>query len=257
MNNEREMIDITINNEETCKLQSGLNALIIYIATSNNSNKPIEITFQESYILTKERKQIIQNVWLSTHFGTKGKILPLAKVESGLCFDNDQIKKLENGSQFYITYRNNDSEFKITNIFTKEANNWILMDQQEEHDPKGASEKIFNRYLKSRIERFESMEEQFGIEIRNISFTRNSNDHIGLAYEVISITNGKIPNSLNIDCYALDENGAVLDEDSGEQIPRSEFEGFKIVTKSFYGEDIVTRVSKVRIIPRKIRMAGD
>ena len=258
MNNEHEMIDIAINNEEVCKLQTGLNALIIYITTSNNSNKPSEIIFQESYILTKERRQIMQNVWLSSHFGSKGKILPLAKVESGLCFDNDQVKKLENGSQFYITYRNDDSEFKITNIFTKDANKWTLIDQQEEHDPKGGSERLFNKYLKNRIERFESMEEQSGIEIRNISLTKSStNAYIGLTYEIVSIISGKIPNSLNIDCYAIDGDGAILDQSSGGQLSKSEFDGFRIDSRCFSGEDITSRIDKVRIIPRKIRMAGD
>lgn len=238
--------EITISSHEYCPLESGTNALIIYIQTKNNSSKSIHVEFEKALILTEARTQVEQLVWLSGHF-IHGNILPSASVESGLCFDSNQIKKLEDGCKLFVKLREKNSEHKKIFIFTILNNQWVLSDYQEEHEPKGGTIKALNRHMKNRIERFELLEEEIGIEVRNISVISKSDDHLEIAYEHISTANA----AHTITIYAIDEDGWIIGGAEEFFNKTSGSPEFTMNTATIRRENILERIEKLRILPKR------
>ena len=125
----------------------------------------------------------------------------------------------------------------------RERGNWMVVESTERS--------TYNRELKSKIEHFESIEEQFGITLQNFSVKVEDENSLKLFCEVLA-SNGEIPeNDFTINIAIYDNNNDIVYTNS-ESKYAEEFKGFEILTFDYIKLDItVDEISKIRIYPTR------
>ena len=105
--------------------------------------------------------------------------------------------------------------------------------------------------LKSKIEHFEAIEEQFGIILQNFSIKVEDENSLKLFCEVLAL-NGEIPeNDFTINIAIYDSNNEIVYTDS-ESKYAEEFKGFEVLTFDYIKLDItIDEISKIRIYPTR------
>lgn len=107
----------------------------------------------------------------------------------------------------------------------------------------------YNRNLKSKIEHFEAIDEQFGIALQNFSVKVEDENTLKVFCELLAL-NGVIPeNDFSINIAIYDSNNDII-YTSLERIYADEFKGFQVLTFDHIKLDItVDEISKIRIYP--------
>lgn len=125
----------------------------------------------------------------------------------------------------------------------RERGNWMVVESTERS--------TYNRELKSKIEHFESIEEQFGITLQNFSVKVEDENSLKLFCEVLA-SNGEIPeNDFTINIAIYDNNNDIVYTNS-ESKYAEEFKGFEVLTFDYIKLDItVDEISKIRIYPTR------
>lgn len=125
----------------------------------------------------------------------------------------------------------------------RERGNWMVVESTERS--------TYNRELKSKIEHFESIEEQFGITLQNFSIKVEDENSLKLFCEVLA-SNGEIPeNDFTINIAIYDNNNDIVYTNS-ESKYAEEFKGFEVLTFDYIKLDItVDEISKIRIYPTR------
>ena len=125
----------------------------------------------------------------------------------------------------------------------RERGNWMVVESTERS--------TYNRELKSKIEHFESIEEQFGITLQNFSVKVEDENSLKVFCEVLAL-NGEIPkNDFTINIAIYDNNNDIVYTDS-ETKYAEEFKGFEVLTFDYIKLDItVDEISKIRIYPTR------
>ena len=109
---------------------------------------------------------------------------------------------------------------------------------------------ILKKELLQKIERLEAFEERMMIRFENISVTIVDKDSFNLFFEAHPITGTKINETIIIDCIIYDKNGAIIDKKYTYLIKDSFF-GFEVVDFFISGNEILDKVGKIRIYPKK------
>ena len=125
----------------------------------------------------------------------------------------------------------------------RERGNWMVVESIERS--------TYNRELKSKIEHFDAIEEQFGITLQNFSVKVEHENSLKLFCEVLAL-NGEIPeNDFTINIAVYDNNNEIVYTDS-ESKYAEEFKGFEVLTFDYIKLDItVDEISKIRIYPTR------
>ena len=152
----------------------------------------------------------------------------------------DDITGAYNGDRIELIV--NDGKFATLRLL-RERGQWTIVESIERS--------TYNRDLKSKIEHFEAIEEQFGITLQNFSVKVEDENSLKLFCEVLAI-NGEIPeNDFTINIAIYDNNNDIVYTDS-ETKYAEEFKGFEVLTFDYIKLDItVDEISKIRIYPTR------
>ena len=109
----------------------------------------------------------------------------------------------------------------------------------------------YSRNIKSKIEHFDAIDEQFGITLQNFSVKVEDENSLKVFCEVLAL-NGEIPkNDFTINIAIYDNNNEIVYTDS-ESKYAEEFKGFEVLTFDYIKLDItVDEISKIRIYPTR------
>lgn len=145
--------------------------------------------------------------------------------------DGDRIEMLVNEGKF------------ATLRLIREKGQWSIVESIERN--------TYSRQLKSKIEHFEAIEEQFGITLQNFSVKVEDENSLKLFCEVLALS-GEIPeNDFTINIAIYDSNNEIVYTDS-ESKYAEEFKGFEVLTFDCIKLDItIDEISKIRIYPTR------
>lgn len=157
-----------------------------------------------------------------------------------LRFLYDDITKAYDGDR--IEMEINEGKFATLRLL-RERGQWTVIESIERT--------TYNRELKSKIEQFEAIEEQFGITLQNFSVKVEDENSMNVFCEVLAL-NGEIPeNDFTINIAIYDNNNDIVYTDS-ESKYAEEFKGFEVLTFDRIRLDItVDEISKIRIYPTR------
>ena len=157
-----------------------------------------------------------------------------------LRFLYDDITKAYDGDR--IEMEINEGKFATLRLL-RERGQWTVIESIERS--------TYNRELKSKIEQFEAIEEQFGITLQNFSVKVEDENSMKVFCEVLAL-NGEIPeNDFTINIAIYDNNNDIVYTDS-ESKYAEEFKGFEVLTFDRIRLDItVDEISKIRIYPTR------
>lgn len=104
----------------------------------------------------------------------------------------------------------------------------------------------YKRDLKSKIEHFEAIEEQFGITLQNFSVKVEDENSLDLFCEVLAL-DGKVEKSdFTIEAAIYDSNNDIIYHSS---ISSNDFKGFEVYHWTISLDITVDEISKIRIYP--------
>jgi hypothetical protein len=203
----------------------------LHLRISNNNDHKKKIKVDIKYISEKHG--------LKTRGGIFGEFVPdnsFVDLNVGL----DDITGAYNGDRIELIV--NDGKFATLRLL-RERGQWTIVESIERS--------TYNRDLKSKIEHFEAIEEQFGITLQNFSVKVEDENSLKLFCEVLAI-NGEIPeNDFTINIAIYDNNNDIVYTDS-ETKYAEEFKGFEVLTFDYIKLDItVDEISKIRIYPTR------
>lgn len=203
--------------------------LSIRISNYNNHKKKIKLDIR--YISIKHG--------LKSRGGIFGEFIPdNSFVDVNVDFED--ITCACNGDRIELEI--NEGKFASLRL-VREKGQWTIVESIERS--------TYNRELKSKIEHFEAIEEQFGIILQNFSVKVEDENTIKMFCEVFAL-NGELPKedfTINVAIY--DNNNDIVFTDS-ETKYAEDFKGFEVLTFAYIKLDItVDEISKIRIYPTR------
>ncbi len=203
----------------------------LHLRISNHNNHKKKIKFDIKYISVK--------YGLKTRGGIFGEFIPdNSFVDLNVGFED--ITGACNGDRMELIV--NDGKFATLRLL-RERNQWTIVESIERS--------TYNRELKSKIEHFEAIEEQFGITLQNFSVKVEDENSMKLFCELLAL-NGEIPeNDFTINIAIYDNSNEIVYTDS-ESKYAEEFKGFEVLTFNYIKLDItIDEISKIRIYPTR------
>jgi len=203
----------------------------IYLRISNYNDHKKKIRVDIKYISTKHG--------LKTRGCLFGEFVPdNSFVDLDIGFED--ITAAFNGDRIELDL--NEGKFASLKLL-RERGQWIIVESTERS--------TYNRELKSKIEHFEAIEEQFGITLQSFSVKVEDENSLKLFCEVLAL-NGEIPeNDFTINIAIYDNNNDIVYTNS-ESKYAEEFKGFEVLTFDYIKLDItVDEISKIRIYPTR------
>lgn len=136
----------------------------------------------------------------------------------------------------------NEGNFATLRLL-REKGQWTIVESIERS--------TYNRVLKSRIEHFEAIDEQFGITLQNFSVKVEDENTINLFCEVLAL-NGEVPQKgFNVEVAIYDSENSIIYQTSLSKYD-GEFKGFEVFNFGTIRLDIsVDEISKIRIYPTR------
>ena len=125
----------------------------------------------------------------------------------------------------------------------REGGQWWIVESTERS--------TYNRELKSKIEHFEAIEEQFGITLQSFSVKVEDENSLKLFCEVLAL-NGEVPQKgFNVEVAIYDSENSIIYQTSLSKYD-GEFKGFEVFNFGTIRLDIpVDEISKIRIYPTR------
>ena len=203
--------------------------LHLRISNYNDSKKKIKVDIK--YISIKHG--------LKTRGGVYGDFIPdNSFVDLDIGFED--ITGANNGDRIELIV--NDGKFATLRLI-RERGQWAIVESIERTS--------YNRDLKSKIEHFEAIDEQFGINLQNFSVKVEDESSLKVFCEVLAL-NGEIPeNDFTINIAIYDNNNDIVYTDS-ESRYAEDFKGFEVLTFDSIRLGItVDEISKIRIYPTR------
>lgn len=203
--------------------------LYLRISNKNDHKKKIEIDIK--YISTK--------YGLKTRGGLFGKFIPdNSFVDLDIGFED--ITAAFDGDRIELDL--NEGKFASLRLL-RERDQWTIVDSIERS--------TYNKELKSKIEHFEAIEEQFDITLQNFSVRVDDENSMNVFCEILAL-NGEMPeNDFTINIAIYDNNNDIVYTDY-ESKYADDFKGFEVLTFDRIRLDItVDEISKIRIYPTR------
>ena len=203
----------------------------LYLRISNYNDHKKKIGVDIKYISTKHG--------LKTRGGLFGEFIPdNSFVDLDIGFED--ITGAFNGDRIELDL--NEGKFASLRLL-RERGQWTIVESIERS--------AYNKELKSKIEHFEAIDEQFGITLQNFSVKVEDENTLKVFCEVLAL-NGEIPeNDFTINIAIYDNNNEIVYTDS-ESKYAEDFKGFEVLTFDYIKLDItVDEISKIRIYPTR------
>lgn len=157
-----------------------------------------------------------------------------------LSFLFDDITKAYDGDRIEMVV--NEGKFATLRLI-REKGQWSIVESIERN--------TYNRQLKSKIEHFEAIDEQFGITLQNFSVKVEDENSLNLFCEVLAL-NGEVPQKgFNVEAAIYDSENSIVYQTSLSKYD-GEFKGFEVFNFGTIRLDIpVDEISKIRIYPTR------
>lgn len=157
-----------------------------------------------------------------------------------LDFRYEDITKAYDGDR--IEMEINEGKFATLRLL-RERGQWTVIESIERS--------TYNKELKSRIEHFEAIEEQFGITLQNFSVKVEDENALNLFCEVLAL-NGEVPQKgFNVEVAIYDSENSIIYQTSLSRYD-GDFKGFEVFNFGTIRLDIsVDEISKIRIYPTR------
>jgi hypothetical protein len=248
-------LEVTIERHESTSFDDGSDGFVIYLKVQNKTSVTQKINVLKANYITITGEQIEQDYWLNGYLKDVDLLMPNAFKQAGLIFYKPKLKQIEQNDVIYLTIELIKEGGEQTFCFQYKENNWLLTNSVINTIDLKLTPKQIERYLLSRIERFEAFEERFGITFQNISVVKSHVLHIYLELHSLSgttIPHENVNESFNLECIFYDIGGKIIFKSSTMIFPSSFF-GFKLI--EFYASDTFNfkeeQISKIRIYPMK------
>lgn len=152
----------------------------------------------------------------------------------------EDIRKAKDGDRIEMIV--NEGKFATLRLI-RERGQWVIVESIERS--------TYNRELKSKIEHFEAIEEQFGITLQNFSVKVEDENSLMLFCEVLAL-NGEVPQEgFNVEVAIYDSDNSIIHHTSLRKYD-GEFKGFEVFKFGTISLDIpVGEISKIRIYPTR------
>lgn len=148
------------------------------------------------------------------------------------------IRKAKDGDRIEMLV--NEGKFATLRLI-REKGQWSIVESIERN--------TYSRQLKSKIEHFEAIEEQFGITLQNFSVKVEDENSLDLYCEVLAL-DGKVEKSnFTIEAAIYDSENEIVYHTS---LSSSDFKGFEVYHfGKIYLDITVDEISKIRIYPTR------
>lgn len=109
---------------------------------------------------------------------------------------------------------------------------------------------LLEKSLLQKIERLEAFEDRMKIRLENISVRVNEHNWLKLFCEAHPINGTTINEDITLECVIYDLEGAILVVNTNYMYA-DEFFGFEVLEFSFSDSELVDKIGKIRVYPKK------
>lgn len=227
------------------KLFNGVSFEILKEEYREGYSNPFTLQLRISNFNDKKKKIGVKMKYISIEYGLKdGSLWDFGNnerfLEDNSFVDVDvsfaDIRKAKDGDRIEMLV--NDGKFATLRLI-REKGQWSIVESIERN--------TYSRQLKSKIEHFEAIEEQFGITLQNFSVKVEDENSLDLYCEVLAL-DGKVEKSdFTIEAAIYDSENEIVYHTS---LSSSDFKGFEVYHFSkIYLDITVDEISKIRIYP--------
>ena len=227
------------------KLFNGVSFEILKEEYREGYSNPFTLQLRISNFNDKKKKIGVKMKYISIEYGLKdGSLWDFGNYERFL-EDNSfvdvdvsfaDIRKAKDGDRIEMLV--NEGKFATLRLI-REKGQWSIVESIERN--------TYSRQLKSKIEHFEAIEEQFGITLQNFSVKVEDENSLDLYCEVLAL-DGKVEKSdFTIEAAIYDSENEIVYHTS---LSSSDFKGFEVYHfGKIYLDITVDEISKIRIYP--------
>lgn len=227
------------------KLFNGVSFEILKEAYKEGYSNPFTLQLRISNFNDKKKKIGVKMKYISIEYGLKdGSLWDFGNnerfLEDNSFVDVDvsfaDIRKAKDGDRIEMVV--NEGKFATLRLI-REKGQWSIVESIERN--------TYSRQLKSKIEHFEAIEEQFGITLQNFSVKVEDENSLDLYCEVLAL-DGKVEKSdFTIEAAIYDSENEIVYHTS---LSSSDFKGFEVYHfGKIYLDITVDEISKIRIYP--------
>ena len=241
-------LKIKINDFENSDFNDGSNGEIIYFDLKNTSSKRSTYEFTNFTIITKDGNEKEYDCWLNGFDIHRPTILSDNYRQGAIIFKHNNTLSFKNGSKFIIDVNDITNSKKYNLMYILDNGKWKFSSGNVDDIEKELTYKELEKELKHNIERIESLEEQVGITLENISINVSENvKGLDVVVEIIKTNSEKekLDFTLNMVCY--DEDNSIID---ARKESFYDFDGYDVFKFSFY-DDKVKDIRKIRIFVKE------
>ena len=241
-------LKIKINNFENSDFNDGSNGEIIYFDIKNTSSKRSTYEFTNFTIITKDGNEKEYDCWLNGFDIHRPTILSDNYRQGAIIFKHNNTLSFKNGSKFIIDVNDITNSKKYNLMYILDNGKWKFLSGNVDDIEKELTYKELEKELKNNIERIESLEEQVGITLENISINVSENvKGLDVVVEIIKTNSEKekLDFTLNMVCY--DEDNSIID---ARKESFYDFDGYDVFKFSCY-DDKVKDIRKIRIFVKE------
>lgn len=227
------------------KLFNGVSFEILKEEYKEGYSDPFTLQLRISNFNDKKKKIGVEMKYISIDYGLKdGSLWDFGHYER-ILEDNSfvdvdvsfaDIRKAKDGDRIQMVV--NEGKFATLRLI-REKGQWFITESIERN--------TYNRRLKSKIEHFEAIEEQFGITLQNFSVKVEDENSLDLYCEVLAL-DGKVEKSeFTIEAAIYDSENEIVYHTS---LSSNDFKGFEVYHfGKIYLDITVDEISKIRIYP--------
>lgn len=227
------------------KLFNGVSFEILKEEYREGYSNPFTLQLRISNFNDKKKRIGVKMKYISIEYGLKdGSLWDFGNnerfLEDNSFVDVDvsfaDIRKAKDGDRIEMLV--NEGKFATLRLI-REKGQWSIVESIERN--------TYSRQLKSKIEHFEAIEEQFGITLQNFSVKVEDENSLDLYCEVLAL-DGKVEKSdFTIEAAIYDSENEIVYHTS---LSSSDFKGFEVYHfGKIYLDITVDEISKIRIYP--------
>ena len=227
------------------KLFNGVSFEILKEEYREGYSNPFTLQLRISNFNDKKKKIGVKMKYISIEYGLKdGSLWDFGNnerfLEDNSFVDVDvsfaDIRKAKDGDRIEMLV--NEGKFATLRLI-REKGQWSIVESIERN--------TYSRQLKSKIEHFEAIEEQFGITIQNFSVKVEDENSLDLYCEVLALDCKVEKSDFTIEAAIYDSENEIVYHTS---LSSSDFKGFEVYHfGKIYLDITVDEISKIRIYP--------
>ena len=222
------------------KLFNGISFEIIKEEYKEGYSSPFKLLLRVTNFNDNKKKIKVKLDYVSVKYGLKKDWAPQEFIPDNTFFDFDfsyeEITHAYDGDRIELEV--NEGKFATLRLIREHGQWWIVESKERS---------TYKRNLKSKIEHFEAIEEQFGITLQNFSVKVEDENSLNLFCEVLSLDGKVEKSSFTIEAAIYDSDNDIVYHTS---LHSSDFKGFEVYHFGTIRLDItVDEISKIRVYP--------